>query len=329
MGIGVVQNRRSPATMSEKKDETDDESPPDPEQPLNPSPLPSVEDTLRAIYQANRTAFEKEIDQAGGALMWFRSVPRILEIVQSHTQRSLNDSAYRYLLLLETKAFWTGIETRLGECARCPPEGGACDGPARDRLNEGIFVRLEVLPSGPREHPEECERYQEFRMSRRLEKHGVVRALSRTKLLGIASDHKEEVLLAFNACLESGVGKPAPVNTTLLIEGAQARAYGVALLRSILHTHGSCEFESAVVDALIREWRDAYTVKNANPIRALAEVQVLVLDGIDSNFLHSEKLGLKELQWLYRTRRDQGLCTIITSLCPAEKAFPGITVLRV
>lgn len=307
---------------------SDDESQPNPESPLS-SPLPSLEDTLRALHQANRLGFQKQIDQAGGPRQWFQSVvPRVLEIVLSSIPRPPSDAELQTLLLLETQAFWTGIETRLGECARCPPEGAACDGVDRDRIKAGRTVELKVLP-GPREQQTECERYKDFRMATRLEAHGVAQALSRTKLLGIAADPKDEVILAFNACLEAGVGHSAPRSFQLLIEGATAREYGVAFLRAILQAHGSTEFHSVVADALIREWRDAYTVKDANPIRALTEVPVLVLDGINSNFLHSEKLGLKELQWLYRTRKDQGLCTILTSLCPAKEAFPGVSVLRV
>jgi hypothetical protein len=309
---------------------SDDEQPPEQEQSLNPQTLPSLENTLRAIHEANRTAFQKEIDQAGGPRQWLASVPRVLEIVQSSTPREPSDSAYNYLLQLETKAFWTGIETRLGECARCPPEGGACDGPARDRLNEGIFVRLEVLPSGPREHPKLCARYQEFRLARRLEKGGVVHLLSRTVLEEITPELKDEVIVAFNTCIAKGIGKPAPMDFDLIIEGTRARQYGAAFLRGILLAYGSCGFQSVSVEAFARQWKNAYTVRKDNPLlMGLEDVQVLVLDGINASFLTSEKRSLKEFQWLASARRDAGLCTIITSLCPAKEAFPGVSVLRV
>lgn len=307
--------------------ETSDESPPDPEQPLS-NPLPTIHDTIRALYQANRSSFQKEIDQAGGALKWFQSVPRVLEIVRSYATSSTSDVGYNQLLQRETKAFWTGVETRLSECARCPPDGAACDGVDRDRIKAGRTVELKVLP-GPHEDQVECDRYKDFRMATRLEEHGVVRTLCRVKLAQLAADPKEEVKQAFNECLDKGTGRLAPENVSLLIEGKKAREYGVTLLRAILHAHGSCEFQSAVVESLVREWKDNYTVKKVNPIRSLAGWQVLVLDGIDSNFLSSEKIGLGEIQWLYRARKDAGLCTIITSLCPAKEAFSGVSVLRV
>lgn len=292
-------------------------------------PILDLRSQLQQLQRAEREAFQREIAARGGAEKWFRSVPMVLEIVRSLTGRLPSESALTYLLLLETQAFWTGIETRLGECARCPPEGGACDGPAVDRLNAGRFVRLEILPSGPVEHASDCERYKDFRMSRRLEASGVARALSRTKLLSLSADPKDEILLAFNACLEAGVGQPAPRNVALLIEGVRAREYGAALLRAIVQAHPSLDFRSEVTDSLVREWKEALTTKEANPIRALLHVPVLVLDGIDSRFLKSEKVGLREVQWLYKTRRDQGLCTIITALCPAKEAFPDASVLRV
>lgn len=305
----------------------------DPELQSSPlaDPILGLRASLQAIHQAGQEAFLKELQEQGGALRWCQSrLPRVTSLVSSTTDSSVMES----VIQSETQAFWIGLEARLAECARCPPEGAACEA-SSERIEPGKLVQLEISGAHARAREAPCERYSDFRMSRKLEAAGVDKRLSRVKLLHLCADLPRgapppHVVVAFDQVVAAGVGKGAPVGIELLIEGDRAREYGVALLRSISKNYPNASSRSVHVGALIREEKQALTLGSPSPLAPLTEPAVLVLDAVDGAFLReSNKWGKSELFWLYDRRRDQRLTTIITSSVPAKEAFPGVRVLKV
>ncbi len=300
--------------------------------PPPPDPLADLRSQLRLLHQAGAEQFQQRLKDLGGAETWLASrcpaAHRLLLARVSETTNiidSLSD-----LITSETESFWVGLETRLGECGRCPEEGGACDS-SNERFAPGVLVQLTLRAPALRpalvETP--CERYQDFRMSRRLERAGVGRRLCRVKLQSLDREPRAEVVKAFDEFLDAGLAHDAPKLVQILIEGARAREYGIALLRSTVRAFPNASYRAVHAPTIIRESKDAMTSKRASPMTELASPEVLLVDGVDSAFLQQEVWGVREVQGLYNRRRDLGLATIITALCNAREVFPGASVLRV
>lgn len=293
------------------------------------SPLLDMEAGFRALRDANQTAFRKAIEAAGGAQKWLIScAPRSRSAVADLNESILlgEESDLQAFLLQDTESFWTGLNTRLRECAHCPEDGAACDG-SLDRLTPGLQVRLRLAENVPSEEYKNCSRYRAFRVRRRLESYGLDPRLSAVTLKTL-SPVREEVEAAFNVFMDAGEGKPAPRGSELLIEGKLAREYGAALFRNTLAHFGSASYQSVHAPTLVSNAKDAMATKQDSPITPLHDRDVLLIDGFDSALM-KERWGLAALQRLVTRRHDLMLCTIITSLCPAKEAFPGVSVLRV
>lgn len=232
------------------------------------------------------------------------------------------------LVSYETRAFWVGAEARLGDCARCPEDGAACS-ETGDRVPPGYLVRLTVVGGAPREERKVCERYQGFSLARKLESAGVAGSMTRLTLTSLNRlAPPPNVVLAFDGFLQAGDDRAAPRRQNLLIEGKLAREYGVVLLRSVLLAHPNSGSRSVHVPTLMREQKNAMTVKEDSPMEALKDASVLVLDDVRTEILKNGWF-LGELTWLYERRRDQGLSTIITSTGAVKEAFQDVRVLKV
>ena len=293
------------------------------------SPIQGLEAGFRALQEANQQAFRKAIEQAGGAQKWLIScAPRSRSAVAALNESLLlgEESELLAFLLQDTESFWTGLNTRLRECARCPEDGAACDG-SLDRLTPGLQVRLRIADGVPSEQYKNCSRYRAFRVRRRLESYGLDPRLSTVTLKTLAPV-REETETAFNLFMDAGEGKPAPRGSELLIEGRLAREYGAALFRNTLAHFGSASYQSVHAPTLVSVAKDAMATKQDSPITPLHEKDVLLIDAFDSALM-KERWGLAALQRLVTRRHDLMLATIITSLCPAKEAFPGVSVLRV
>lgn len=303
------------------------------ESPLLPisDPIIGLQASLQALHQAGQEAFQAELAAAGGALKWSRSrLPLVTALVSGTTDSATMET----VVTTETQAFWTGIEARLAECARCPPEGAACE-PSSERISPGKVVRLQVSGARARAIETPCERYSEFRMARKLEAAGVDKRLSRVKLAELiasvpSAQPPTHAVAAFDHVVASGLGKSAPVGVELLIEGPLAREYGVALLRSIAKNFPNASLRSEHLGSLVRTAKRSLSAGDDSGFTWLTHPEALLLDGLDADFLSDRnKWGRGEVLWVYERRRDQQLTTIITSSVPAKEAFPGIRVLRV
>ena len=149
------------------------------------------------------------------------------------------------------------------------------------------------------------------------------------KLQSLSPEPLPQVIQAFDDFIASGEGKRAPSERQILIEGEEARRYGIALLRSTVRNFPNASYRSVHAPSLIREAMNALTVKKESPLPELIEFNVLVIDGLDQESIRKESWSRKELVWVYERRRDQGLATIITSAIPAKGVFPGVNVLRI
>lgn len=310
-------------------DETEPPSDPDLTDPLLPSLAspPDLTEKLRVLQESLTTIFREQVEQAGGAHTWLSSrCPRSRSSLGSDTNE--DPERVKLLVLSETQAFWTGHEARLGECARCPEDGAACV-ETGERLPEGLQTRLVVTENTVVEQVRKCSRYADFRMARRLESAGVDKRVARVKLHDLSPEPEPNVIRAFDDFIGSGLGKRAPFERQIMIEGKQAREYAVALLRSTTRNYPNASYRSVNVSMLIRTAMNAMTVKEESPILELVEIEVLLLDGVERDSIQPDSYSRKELTWLYERRRDQGLATIITSTVPAKEAFPGVSVLRV
>ena len=286
-----------------------------------PQPM-DIRSTLEKIHQSTTELFQEEIQKAGGAKPWLCRLPSVSGALASLSTEAEMDAVVRS----ETQAFWVGIETRMRECAACPPEGAACFGSSHC-FSPGVLVKLRVKDGAASSSLKTCERYQDFTMARRLESAGVDATLSGLKLstLGVST---EEFDLQTASFLRAGIGHAAPRGMQLLIEGPRAREYGVVLFRSTIKNYRNAIARSVHVPSLIRAGRSAMTAKESSPIDELISCDVLVLDGVDTPSLKN-KYFMQEILWMYGRRRDQGLATIITSYVPAKEAFKGATVVRV
>jgi hypothetical protein len=293
------------------------------------SPISGMEATFRALRDANQMAFRKSIEAAGGPLLWFKKkVPRCRSAVANTDNKIPAPIDLESLLLSQTESYWTGMEHRLGECARCPEDGAAC-AESRDRIPPGELVRPAIIDGELREQWKECARYKEFRLRSRLQGLGLDARLSAVHLDSLEpSGPRQEIDDAFSLFLGKGDGKKFPSAAELLIEGKLAREYGAVLFSNTLINFGSAYYKAVHAPTLVSIAKDAAATHKDSPITALHEVEVLLLDGFDAALL-KERWGLKELQRLVTRRYDLMLCTIITSLCPAKEAFPGVSVLRV
>jgi hypothetical protein len=293
------------------------------------SPISGMEATWRALLAANQASFKRSIEEAGGPLLWFKKkVPRSRSAVTNTDNKIPAPIDLEAFLLSQTESYWTGMEIRLGECERCSPDGAAC-AESRDRIPPGELVRPAIIDGELREQWKECPRYKEFRLRSRLQGLGLDARLSAV-LLGTLepSGPRKEIEEAFDLFLARGAGKTFPRASELLIEGKLAREYGAVLFSNTLIKYGSAYYQAVHAPTLVSIAKDAAATKKDSPITELHEVEVLLIDGFDSALM-KERWGLSKLQGLVTRRHDLMLCTIITSLCPAKEAFPGVSVLRV
>lgn len=311
---------------------SDDER--DKESQVNPTELPDqLAGLLTRLREAGQESFRRAIADKGGARRWCASMIPIVAkrvIENSSEQIALTEEFLLEMLLSETESFWVGVNVRLEECARCPLDGAACD-ETRNRIPAGRTVLL-VLPRTGEDRPAEgwslCERYKDFRVSRKLQSYGVDKRLSRMKLQLIEREPRKEILDAFHVFLDSGSNPRAPSQVELIIEGKLAREYGAALFRNTLLQFTGAEARSVHAPTLVTEAKDAVAMKQESPLKALLEPQVLLIDGID-NALLRERWGLTAIQRLLDRRRDQQQATIVTATCPVKEVFPSASVLRV
>ncbi len=305
-----------------------DLSPGSPESPLAASPLRDLPSTLRLRWESVEGTFLRELEAEGGR-MWLSSrcptVAQALESVSSVTTESLPE-----LLRSETKAFWLGVEARLSECARCPKEGAVCAETPSPTFGVGAVVRLRIQGEVAQAELKPCDRFGEFRMARRMMGLGVDARLARVSRSRLKKP--PHIVEALDAFLDKGTRRDPPRGVQLCIEGEFAREYGAALLRSVAERYSNHPLKSVHVPTLLRDVKNAMTVKEESPLKQLLEVSVLVLDAVDPALLvdSSLKWFKTELVWLYERRRDQGLASIVTSSAPrVGESFPGVSVLKV
>lgn len=307
--------------------EPSEESPSSPPQQSSPVSLSlSLYEILQGQMVEGQEAFQKELAEAGGAVTWLRSrYPRSFALVTG----TIEAAALERVVPSETAAFWRGLEVRLAECERCPPEGGTCEKIAY-RHDPGKVVRLHVVNDQVRALETDCDRYGDFKMALRLEHCGVPRRLSRVKLNHIESVPRPHVIRAFDAFVRAGKDKPAPMKFSLLMEGPRSREYGAALLRSAVRNFQNADIRSVDAGSLVRDSKEAMTVKRLSPVTALADVDVLLIDDVEASLLKND-YSSKELRWLYHRRHDRELATLLTCTSPGlvKEAFPGVSVLRV
>jgi len=299
--------------------------------PDNPDPLPAASPlrdlprNLQLRWESVEGPFLRELEAEGGR-MWLSSrcptVARVLESDSSVTAESLPE-----LLRGETKAFWLGVEARLSECARCPKEGAVCAETPSPTFGAGDVVRLRVQGEVAQAELKPCDRFGEFRMARRMVGLGVDQRLSRVSRAKLKKP--PHIVEALDGFLSKGTFRSPPKGVQLCIEGEFAREYGAALLRSVAERYSNHPLKSVHAPTLLRDVKNAMTVKEESPLKALLEVSVLVIDSVDGEVL-GDKWFRKELVWLYERRRDQGLASIVTSsVARVGEAFPGAVVLKV
>jgi hypothetical protein len=291
------------------------------------APLQSLPATIRLRWESVEGAFLRELEAEGGQ-MWLNSrcptVARGLESDSSVTAESLPE-----LLRSETKAFWLGVEARLSECARCPKDGAVCAETASPTFKAGAVVRLRIRGEVAQTELKPCERFGEFRMARRMIGLGVDARLARVSRSRLKKP--EHIVEALDAFLDKGTLRDPPKGVQLAIVGEFASEYGAALLRSVAERYSNHTLKSVHAPTLLRDVKNSMTVKEESPLKALLEVSVLVIDGVDAYLMSSEaKWFRSELVWLYERRRDQGLASIVTSsVARVGEAFLGASVLKV
>lgn len=282
--------------------------------------------SLPTSWEAVGMAFQKELEAEGGQRWLTSRCPKIATLLES--ENSVTAESLPELLRSQTRAFWTGAESRLTECARCPKDGAACAGTVDRTFEEGVVVKLRVLGEVAQAGLGACERYGEYRMARRMGKMGVDQRLVRVSRARLKKP--EYIVLAFDAFLAEGTPREPPRGgkVQLCIEGEFAREYGVALLRSVAERYPNPPLKSVHAPSLARETRNAMTTKEESPLTLLLGVSVLLIDAVNQEVL-GDTWFRKELIWLYERRRDQGLATIITSALRIGEVFPGASVLKV
>jgi hypothetical protein len=292
-----------------------------------PPPLLDLKAALERIRQAELELFQRQMTDAGGAERWLqRACPRSFALVSAMIeQESLGNTVES-----ETQSFWIGTETRLSECARCPETGGACAG-SSDRISAGRLVELRYQQGGIEAIETSCDRYIDYRLASRLEAAGVDKRFSRVKLTQLGAP--AHVVAEFDRVID---GVRSREGVSLIIEDKHARAYGVALLRTIARNCPNAALRSVHIATLIRDCKDAMRMKAEPPLDALRSIDVVLLDGADAELVAANarqkdalNWGAGEMRWLYERRRDQKLTTIVTSTYPVREVFPGARVLRV
>lgn len=299
------------------------------ETPTGATQVPDMRSLLETIRQAGAESFQREIDQAGSPVTWFRSrCPRVAS-AGSFSSDGMEERLLQ-IVARETQAFWTGLEQRLAECERCPSDGAACEG-SLGRVSPGRVVEPRLLPGDvPSSVESPCARYREYRMAQKLESLGVPGRFSRVTMQEIKPS--AEAKARFSDVIESVA---LARGVSLYIEGKYARAFGAALLRNLVRHCPSAFLRSVHIGSVMRESYDAMQSKQPSPLLDLTEPDALVLDGAEV------ELGLKkratgaldfagrEMRYLYERRRDQNKTTVVTSMVDVREVFPGIAVLRV
>lgn len=298
-------------------------SPEPDESPVSlPEPM-DIRSTLEAAHRATQEVFQKEIHRAGGPTLWItRNCALAFESVASN----LTEAQRAEVVGSETQAFWVGLESRMRECASCPPEGAACVSSVHC-FSPGVLVKLVVKGSQASSSLKRCDRYVDFAMARRLEKAGVDATLSMMKLSSLGQLN-EEFSRRLEAFLDAGAGTLVPRKQQVLIEGPQARAHGVVLFRNVMRVYPNASYRSVHVPSLIRECKRCMTVKDPSPLDELLDVDVLVLDGLDAPS-RDNTYFMPEITWVYERRRDQGLSTILTASVPMSKVILGAELVKV
>lgn len=319
---------------------TDDqipEAPADsPDPPLDVNPLRDLPTTIAYLWESVDKTFRRELEVEGGQ-MWLSSrCPMVAGVIGSES--SVTAESLPELLRSETRAFWLGVEQRLSECARCPKDGAACaeGGGGASAFSPGSVVRLR-LPGGggdgsggserAKAELRACERFGEYRMARRMVSMGVDQRLARVSRGKLKKP--EHIVKALDEFLGKGTKREAPKGVQVCIVGQFASEYGAALLRSVAERYPNQNLKSVHVPSLVREAKNAMTVKDESPLKELLEVDVLVMDSVDGEVL-GDRWFRKELVWLYERRRDQGLASVVTSsVVGVGEVFLGAGVLRV
>ncbi len=265
---------------------------------------------LKAAQSATLTVFQRQVSEHGPG--WVeRHLPRVRGALQAESKVVLDDA----LLIRcgETRAFWSGAESRMTECSRCeaphaPPRCLQSDA----GVSPGVVVRLRLV--GPTlEHST---------VERKLSRAGVPQRLVGQRLQRIDNlDVLAKATRAFEHVIECVRGRK---EVTLLIQGKLCREYGAALLAECVAAQ-AVSMTSLHVPTFVRSERVAMATRSNEGLIAYASTEVLLIDALEPLQLET-KHWLDEILWLIEARRDKGFVTIVTTtiLKPTLKdTFPG------
>jgi hypothetical protein len=281
-------------------------------------PAASLLSTLQSLHQEQMEGFRKELLRIGPR-RWKNS--RLTSVASLN---SLADDLLAETLLTETKSFWLSSNARIRECADCPRGGARCAG-GDSGVPEGEQVEVYLdAESRAFRRVTACDKYREYRVTRRLESLGVDRSLATVRFDQYRQRTRVEVVHALADFSAS------PESQQILLTGDRAREYGVFFFMSFDRARPNASSRSVHVPTLIRELKDAMTERRRATPTELLDLDLLLLDGLDYPDLKASGHFTKELSYLISRRVENLAPTLITTTKPIPKeAFPGMRVLAV
>jgi DNA replication protein DnaC len=239
-------------------------------------------------------------------------------------------------LLAETTGWYTDGEARLGLCAVCPPDGGAC---AR-----------EVSLLAPGEKPEwkdqrlvatRCSRFAEWRLSERLGVSNVPERYRSAKMSEFVVDrqdwitHQRQQQAGFNAVASFFEALQAGSEPWLVLCGPSNSGkthLACAMLRGVPKKLPRKRFWYADMNELrmaVKAFQ--YDSGEEDPIRRLRVTELLVLENLDASRLAKEAYVRDRIEEVLYQRWNRRRATMITThgrAADLAEMFPAITTLQ-
>lgn len=250
--------------------------------PTDAGSVGSAVDAMTAQYKNLKESQILLMQSLGGPQAFVAHVaPRVLNhFAGQWTERQV---------LSETTAGWAAADERLAQCARCPADGGACDG-SLAALAPGLTVLQGATPSGIEFLP--CAKWERFLSLGRMRNAGVPESLVRMTLDHLFERQDGYPLRDGVRRWLGAVRRREPVPSFLLTSGmAQRRTEFLAAVTHHLVMSARLRVHYTFGPKLAVELRDYYDqgTSGTDPLERCALADVLVFDFLDPEPASREK----------------------------------------
>lgn len=268
-------------------------------------PMSEVVSDLLERRANDRAELKKQIDGAGGVRSFLREhyAPLDRIVPPRATEQELGGHA-----LWE----FDHAKARLEECARCPQDGGACDGAS------GLYAEgLEPVWGEHGLTPRRCARWARYEERRRLARAGVGRSMLGVSFDGIAPRSASQ-RRAIETCREFVDNDPVANGFSLVLQGptgAGKTHLAVAVLRELLRRRrsGLFAYVPLMLDEVKRQWLE---FESSELFERAISSDVLVLDDLGAE--RPTPFKSEKLEILVSTRAFHARSLVITQNAPLE-----------